>query len=330
MKSMVFLGLLLLGLASTAPTSNDDEHLVITQEFFPDEFKYYEGKNDIVKIVVPLNNLNFEDDSSEYSNNNNSTDTFLFFVEIDDKGDKTLYVRKHDVTSKLLENGRDAVSPPDDSQLAYFAAKDGLYSYNYQSNKAEKYGAVEDDLIGIEMGNISQGIYVLTADKHVYKVTEDGTKKVKIDDIKNPEQIVLDFSNNLFYVDSEKKIYVANEGGVKKIEGLPANPTTVTLIRPPFVVEEGIPVIVDKQSYLIYPNGTSEYTDIDINVDITAYSMEAALVQYYAYDKKIYEYNVLTILLGDLLEELKKYLDDKKNEIQSIATRSRSEFLNKV
>ncbi|KAI5638237.1 hypothetical protein NE865_09052 [Phthorimaea operculella] len=324
MKLSVFLGSLLVGLALSAPTAKDDK-LVVDKDFFPDELKIYEGQHDIVKIYVPINKLNFEDDDNP--------DIIIFFVTADTQGGEKfyqgLYVKKGDNVTKLLDNGRDVIAPVDeDSEDAFFAAKDGIYQYNAKENKAEKYGTVDDELIAMAMVNATNGIYVLTADKKVYKVTEDGTKKEEVENVKDAEQIVLDYSGNLFYVDSNKKVFVVNGDGVTEITSLPENFAKITLIRPPFVFESGIPVVIDQDAYTLHANGTLENEDIKIDVDVTAYSMEAALMHYYAHDKKIYEYNILALLFSNILAELRQFIEDFQAQIQSVSTKHRSEFMN--
>ncbi|KAJ2943048.1 hypothetical protein O0L34_g18736 [Tuta absoluta] len=321
MNLSVLLGFLLVGLALSAPTANDDK-LVVDEEFFPDSLKIYEGQHDIVKIFVPINKLNFEND----------TDITIFFVTADKEGDEKfyqgLYAKKGDTVTKLLDNGRDVTAPVDeDSEDAYFAAKDGIYRFNAEQNKAEKYGTLDDELISIVMVNATDGIYVLTADKKVYKITEDGTKKEEVENVKDAEQIVLDYSGNLFYVDSYKKVFVVNGDGVTEITSLPENFSKITLIRPPFVFESGIPVVIDKDAYTLHANGTLENEDVKIDVDITAYSMEATLMQYYAREKKIYEYNIVALVFVNVIEQLSEFVKEFEEQINSISTKHRSEFM---
>ncbi|CAH1642543.1 unnamed protein product [Spodoptera littoralis] len=331
MKLILFFTVsLLVGLAYSAPVSSEeDETVVVTPEFFPDEIAVHTFDHDPVKILTPLNALNFEDDEDDESSDSDATTTFVVLADKDDQGKKVykgLYLLTSGEATKILENGKDAAAANDDTKLVYFAASDGIYVYNAEKKSADKYGSVSDDLIGIAKVNGSDAIYVLSADHFVYKVTENGNKKVKVDPIVDAQQIILDYQNNLFYYTSDKSVYVYVNGEVKKIGGLPEHASYVEILNPAFVFENGAPVIVDNKSYLIYENGTSEAGDFEFQVKPTAYSMEATLIQYYAYNKKVYEYNVLAIILGEVLEELKKFLDDKTDAIQSIATRSRSDL----
>ncbi|XP_047037907.1 uncharacterized protein LOC124643097 [Helicoverpa zea] len=329
---LFFTASLLAGLAYSAPTSNDDDDtLVVTADFFPESLAVYTAEHDIVKLLVPLNALNFEDDADEEEESSSDSDALVFFVQADknENGglvDQGLFVLKNGQATKLLDHGRDAAAANDDTKTAYFAANDGIYAYNAKDNKAEKYGTVTDDLISIAKVNGSDILYILTADQVVYKVTEEGTKKEKLNQIVNAKELILDYQNNLYYYTNDNKVYVLVGDEVKQISGLPENASSVNIINPPFVIENGVPVIVDNKAYVAYENGTSELAGFDFQIKPTAYAMEATLIQFYAYEKKVYEYNVLTILFSELLSELKSYLEDKTDDIQAIATRSRSDL----
>ncbi|MEE5434572.1 hypothetical protein V2M14_11445, partial [Streptococcus pneumoniae] len=178
------------------------------------------------------------------------------------------------------------------------------------------------DIIGIEVENGTDVIYVLTSNHKVYKVSEEGTVKEELEKIQNAQQIVVDWQNNLYYVDADNQIYVYTDEEVKKVVGLPNHPSYVQLVRPPFAIDEGVPVVVGKKAFTITPDGKSEFAEILLNVHPTAYSMEAALIHYYAYNKKIYEFNILSIIFSEMIEGVKNFFDDKVGQIQSIATRS--------
>ncbi|XP_038217311.1 uncharacterized protein LOC119836128 [Zerene cesonia] len=329
-----FAAVLLLGLVYGAPTS-DDEHLTITSEYYAESLVVYKGNHDIVSILVPLNSLNFDEDESSESDESESEIT-VFFAEadIDENGkrvDQGLYVLKNGKAKKILENGRDAAASGDSSKTVYLAASDGIYVYNQEDNTAVKYGSVSDSIIGIAQEVESDVLYILTEDNTVYKVTDNGNNKAKIDDIVNAQQIVLDYSNNLYFYTPDKKVHVYTSESVKDIGGLPENPSKITLVKPPILLDSGIPVVVDTASYIIYENGTTEDYGIDFesNTVPTAYGMEAALIQYYAHNKKIYEYNILAMVLGSILDELKSFLNDKTENIQNIATQKRKDLRKK-
>nr|XP_034837711.1 uncharacterized protein LOC117993944 [Maniola hyperantus] len=230
----------------------------------------------------------------------------LFIVEADvqpdgSRVDRGLYILKlvdgEAEATKILDNGRDAATsgPGDNSTKAFFGAKDGLYVYNPETNSADKYGPITDSIIAIDMEKLGEVIYILTEDRDVYKVTDNGEKKEKLDDVVKPKQIVLDYQNNLYFFSDDKILYVRTTDGVKKIEGLPVATGSVILLKSPIFLENGALVIIDNKVYLIYSNRRSAFIGIELQPKEmpTALAIEAFLFQYYAHDKKIYEYNFL-------------------------------------
>ncbi|CAH0718394.1 unnamed protein product, partial [Brenthis ino] len=329
MKTLTsFLVILLAGLYHAAPSFNpNDDRLIVTKDFYIKDFIKYKGKHDIVKLLLPLNSLNFEeDDSSSSSSSSEETDFYVFFVEADvnNNGDlnyKGLYSLYQGKAKKLLDNGRDMAASGDDSKLVFFGASDGIYVYDQKHNKAKKYGTVDDSIIAIAKEKTGDVMYILTEDYIVYKVSESGTKKEKLDNIVNAKQIAVDYSDNLFFFSDDKIPYVRTSNGVKKIQGLPENPSSVDLVRPPFIMDDGVLLVQDTITYALYPNGTSESIGFEFKPKAlpTAYAPEAALIQYYAYDKKIYEFNIMELILGSVLEELNNYLSDKADNIRTLS-----------
>ncbi|CAH2098618.1 unnamed protein product [Euphydryas editha] len=324
----------LLGLVISAPTNDDNDKFTITKSMYQKVLLKYSGSHEIVNLLYPINSLNFDQsDSSESdskSNESDADDVILFFVEadIDSEGkriDQGLYVLTKGKVTKLLDHGRDAAASGDDSTQVFFGAADGIYVYNKEKNSAEKYGTVNDSIIGIAKELFGNVIYILTENHEVYKVSNEGTTKEKLDDIVNAKQIVLDTSNNIYFYSDEKKAYVRTPEGVKKIKGLPENPSSVTLIRPYFTFEQGVGFVVDNVIYFIDANATSERVGIEFapKAKPSAYSPEAGLIEYYAIDKKIYEFNLLAMRLSDGVDELKEFLNEKEEDIKSISKTSR-------
>ncbi|XP_028157643.1 uncharacterized protein LOC114350887, partial [Ostrinia furnacalis] len=211
---------LLIGLAST--------------NLFSEESVTYTGEKDFTKLVVIFIREPFKDGeaTSAYEK------IHVFFIE-EGKG---LFVLKNKQITNLLENGNDISTTYDinNTQL-YFAASDGIYSFNNQEKKAEKYGTLTDNTVAVAKYWGTNDLYILTTDNVVYKVTEDGTKKEEITNVKDAQQIVLDSANNLYFVDSKKHVYVRLDvdGTVMSIIGLPANPT-VQIMRAPDIIKDAV------------------------------------------------------------------------------------------
>lgn len=327
-----FVAILLIGACLAAPASDkDDDTVQVSKGFFVQEFVKYTSEHDIVKIVVPLNSINFDLSSSESGDAMDHLTIIFVESDVDEKGDhvyKGLYSLKDGKAKKLLENGRDAASSADNSKLVFIGASDGIHVYDEKENKVEKYGTITDSIINIAKEKTGDVMYILTEDHVVYKVTNGGTKKEKMEDIVNAKQLIIDHTNNLYFYSDDKVPYVRTADGVKKIEGLPANPTSVTLARPPVLFYDSALFVSDNTVYLIYTNGTCEPAGFEMDADArpTAYAPEAAIMQYYGYNKKIYEFNIMSIILQpalDALDELNDFLSDKTDDIRAYSSKTR-------
>ncbi|CAH2215530.1 jg25240, partial [Pararge aegeria aegeria] len=241
-----FTVLALVGIIVATPTTKDNK-LVVTKDVYFDDSVKYRGEHEIVNILVPLNSLNFkESTSSESESQEEDSATILFFVEADIQSDGTrvdqgLYVLKDGKAKKILKHGRDAAASSDDSKLAFFGAQDGLYVYNDTTNSADKYGPITDSIIAIAKEKEGDAIYILTEDHEVYKISNNGETKVKLDDVVNAKEIVLDYSDNLYFVGDDNKPYVRTADGVKEVGGLPHDLSDVKLIKPPFILDKSVP-----------------------------------------------------------------------------------------
>ncbi|CAG9133824.1 unnamed protein product [Plutella xylostella] len=326
MKTLILLTALFIGLTSSAPTTKDAP-FIVTSKFFDKSLVIYKGEYDIVDIVVPLNDINFEDGTEDDEDGGIN----LFFTEADIKEDgkkdfKGIYYLNKGNATKILDNGVVTAVPSQNNKNAYFGAKDGLYSFDAKKVEAKKYGPITDSIIGIGVENGTDTIYILKENKELFKVTENGTKTAKVEEAKDVVEFVVDYENNLYFYDESKTLFVVNKEGIKKIENLPVPKSYMKLIRPLFFNENSVPILIDEDVYTVYANGTVEPEDIKVRVRPTAFGVEPALLQYYAHDKKIYEYNMLVLVFSGLLEELKDFLSDITENIQNVATQSRSEL----
>ncbi|XP_045507751.1 uncharacterized protein LOC123703704 [Colias croceus] len=311
MKLKIFAALLLLGLAHAAPTTYN-YCIIVKKEQFPENLVKYTGEHDIVKIVVPVNSLNFDDFDSIvkkaiHFNPKVAGNLTLFFIEADvDESGKLnyqgLYVLKNNKAKKILENGRDAAaSVGDNTSSVFLAASDGLYLYNDEDQSAQKYGSITDNIIAIDKESETDVLYILTEDKTVYRVTDNGNKKEKLEDVKNAQQLVIDSQNNLYFYTTDKKLYVRTSEGVKQVTGLPEEHSSLVLAKYLVGLDDFLPILVDYKFYSVYANGTfSTSPQVEFTTDFqpTAFTLEGTIVQYYGYNKKIYEINQLPYTVG--------------------------------
>ncbi|CAB3245178.1 unnamed protein product [Arctia plantaginis] len=220
--------------AESAPESYvfmSDEIISVTDEFFKDDLIIHRAEYDVVDILFPLNALNRD----LYAHH-----TLLFFVLADfssgQRVDKGLYVRRDGQITKLLDSARVSTAAKDHTSTAYFGTANGLYHYNAQNNTAERYGTITEGIISLVKANGNDTIYVLTDDYILYKVTDQGTNKERIDKPANVRDIVFDINDNLFLHTSDKTVHIMNRGGLQKIEGLDENPTYLKIYKGPFFV----------------------------------------------------------------------------------------------
>ncbi|XP_037867978.1 uncharacterized protein LOC119628725 [Bombyx mori] len=225
--------------------------------------KDYDTDSSNHDITNPLYDTSGNNSSSDPDNSRGMFDfgptTFLvhYVTRDDNKEYKSIYAHKNGKAKKVLEDGI-AVFDEFPKSRAYLGNKDGIYIYDTETEKLEKYGNLSDSVIGIVKENRTDDLYILTEDHVVYKVTEEGTKKIKVNEAEHAERIALDWDDNLYYIGANDHPYVVASDGAKKIEGLPANPTSVFICRPPIKIKHGAWFMSGKQPYIIYPNATSK------------------------------------------------------------------------
>ncbi|XP_063630386.1 uncharacterized protein LOC134801718 [Cydia splendana] len=320
MKFAILAALVTLAVAApptTPPTAppTENEELIVTKKFYPDSFAIYTGHHDIVDIVLPFNKINDPEDSDEETD---ETDITIFFVEADVKDDGTydykgLYTYKNGVTKKVLQNGQCTTYAKD--KIVYFGASDGIYKYNEADQTATKYGTITDSVIRMAVDTEHANVYYLTSDYVMYKYDEDEKMTTKVEAVKDARDMVIDWDGIMFFYDGNHQFYTYNGQRVLKIEGLPAHPAKVALVRPPVLINE-VYAVIDGRLYELNVNGTSEKGAIKFQAEPTAYAPEAILVQYYAYKQKIYLYK-LDIMFDKSIEELNKFFDDKQEQINA-------------
>ncbi|CAG9572630.1 unnamed protein product [Danaus chrysippus] len=331
MRTQAFLCVVLfIGGCIAAPLSEEnDERIVIPRQIFDKSLVKYKAKHDIVDIIVPLNALNFDEsmkdsdsDSKSDSDENDLTDVTVFLVEADLKDgkrvDKGLYLYKNDEVKMVLPNGRAAAASSNDNKLVYFGASDGLYVYNVDSKSADKYGKFSDSIIDIATNEDGKHIYILSEDHKLYNVTNEGEDKELLQDVEDAQEIVLDDSGNIYFYDSNKDVFIKNADGIIKVQGLPEGRKSLKLVNPPFIMEESVPLMIDNALYVINANGTAEATGLEFspNAKPTAYGADAVLVQYYAYNKKLYEFNLLALIAEEIFEGMQEEAEKIRNNAE--------------
>ncbi|XP_063630381.1 uncharacterized protein LOC134801714 [Cydia splendana] len=302
MKILPFISCLFLACTAAPSTSKT---VIVTENFFKEEYIIYTSEHDIVKIYVPFNKLNFQNDGPNT----------MFFVEAEinnsEPKDKGLYVFKDGKATKVLDNGRDAVAT--NENVIYFGANDGIYKYNEADNSAAKHGTVTDNIIQLAHNKVTNTVYYLTANHEVFKLNNEATNSVKVAPVKDVQAFVFGFEGNMYYLDSKKNVYVFNDADntePKKVVGLPSQINKLTLIAPLNGMEKGSVLLVDKTIYVVKPDATISRelrptTEVSLEVELTAFGPQPTMIQFYAKDKKLYEFNFFTIM-----KQHKEYFED--------------------
>lgn len=257
-------------------------------------------------------------------------DKVVFFIESDvnkrgERVDYGLYALTKDpersnrmVTTKLLDNARD-ITIASLTEAAYFATKDGIYVYNKKKNSAEKFGSVSDEVISITAENATGVLYYVNKQHQLHKVTERGQKSIIVDEVKNAEQITVDYKGHLYYYTVDKKFYVYDGQNVKLVEGIPSNRNKVWFLRTSVLTGDYSLVNVDGEYYSIYgadASGHAASRGGDSFVT-SAVSFETGLVMYFSVDRKIYELNIIEKVVEGVMEGLSKGLKTIAEELRN-------------
>ncbi|XP_063368040.1 uncharacterized protein LOC134656437 [Cydia amplana] len=261
-------------------------------------------------------------------------DKVVFFIESDvnkqgERVDYGLYAltndperSNHTVSTKLLDNARD-IAVASLTETVYFATKDGIYVYNKKKNSAEKFGSVSDEVISIAAENSTGVLYYVNKQHQLYKVTERGQKATIVDEVKNAEQITVDYKGHLYYYTVDKKFYVYDGQNAKLVEGIPSNRNKVSLLRTMVLAGDYGLVIMDGEYFTIYgANASGQAASRGGGSFVTsAVSFETGLVMYFSVDSKIYELNIIEkvvkVVIEGLSRGLKTFMEEMRNAFNS-------------
>lgn len=271
----------------------------------------------ITKLLVPPH-------GSKYIQPESTADMPSIFFAVSDpklEGGSCIYVLEGFAAYEILEGGRDATADYGADKSIYFGARDGLYKYSPDSLSAKKYGPFRDDIIQLQKANGSDIIYILTSAHKIYKMEKNGTIRTRIQTIPCALEFVLDTSNNIYYLacdDRMPHIVKANGGILSITASVIEDFKEVRLLRPAFIMENCIPFFGDGYLYILHANGTSEKKDFYLDDRPSAFSVDAALYLVAALDGKIYEFNVMEVLLKSMFGLGAEWPNDVTKIVMSI------------
>lgn len=283
---------------------------------FKNEQIIFASDFNITKLLVPA-------DGSKHIQVESSEIPSIFFAISDPtiEGGSCIYVLEGFAAYEILEGGRDATADYSFDKTIYFGAKDGIYKYSPDSLSAKKFGPFRDDIIQLQKANGSDTIYILTADHRLYKMEQNGTVKTRIQTITCALEFVLDTSNNIYYIacDDHMPHIVKSDGRLLSFApSVLEDFKEVKLIRPAFIMEGCIPFFGDGHLYILYSNGSSEKKDFHLDEKPSAFSVDAALYLVAALDGKIYEFNVMEVLLRSMFGLASEWPRDVTKIVMSI------------
>ncbi|VVC96220.1 unnamed protein product [Leptidea sinapis] len=265
---------------------------------FRDDLVIFTSNHNITKLLVPADGVSFV--------RNDNSDLPAIFFTIKDKnldGEHCIYVLEGLAAYEILEGGRDSTADYGPDKTVYFGAKDGVYKYDPDSLSAKKFGLFRDDIIQIQKANGEDVIYYLTVNYKLFKLENNGVLRTRIEVVTCALEFVLDTSNNIYYLACEDGLprIVSNQGLL-----LSFTPTLyddfkdVKLLRPAFIMERSVLFFADGFFYMLYVNGTTAKRDFFIDEKPTAFSIDAALYLVAAVEGKIFEFNVMEVLLKSI------------------------------
>lgn len=278
---------------------------------FRDDQVIFSSRHNITAILVPVDRKYAE---------NNAFPTIFFAVSdsLLDSG-SSIYVLEGFAAFEVLEGGKDSTADYGSDENIYFGAKDGLYRYDKDSLSAKRMGVFKDHIIQLQKANAVDAFYILTDNLKMYRLEYNGTVKININEVECARQFVLDSNNNLYYENcKDRNIHVIKSDGSQLFVWDLNDFKDFKLIRPPFVMDECIPLFGDGTFYVLCSNGTSVKTDFHIDERPSAISFDAALYLVAAVNGKIYEFDVMDMNLKPLVGFINEWSGDFSTIIASL------------
>ncbi|CAG4960835.1 unnamed protein product [Parnassius apollo] len=283
---------------------------------FREEQVIFSSVFNITSILVPA-------DSTKYIPADISDIPSIFFTISDPRldGGSCIYVLEGLAAYEVLEGGRDSTADYGSNKTIYFGAKDGLYKYDAESLSAKKFGPFKDDIHQLQKGNNTDAIFILSSERKIYKIEKNGTIKTLIQSILCAVEFVLDTDNNIYYISCDDRIpHIVRQDGsyIRYVTTAGEDFKDIKLLRPAFIMENCVPFFADGVLYILYSNGTSEKKDFYIRERPSAYSVDATLYLVAALNGKIYEFNVMEVLLKSMFGVVSRWPSDVTKIIMSI------------
>ncbi|XP_068624329.1 uncharacterized protein [Battus philenor] len=283
---------------------------------FREEQVIFSSEFNITSILVPA-------DNTKYVPADVADIPSIFFTISNPRleGGTCIYVLEGLAAYEVLEGGRDTTADYSSDKTIYFGAKDGIYVYEAGTLSAKKYGPFTDDISQLQKANNSDTIFILNSERKIYKIEKNGTVKTLVQSILCALEFVLDTSNNIYYIACDDRMpHVARHDGsyISYVTTVGEEFREIKLLRPAFIMDKCVPLFADGGLYILYANGTTDKKDFYIRERPSAYSIDATLYLVAAVNGKIYEFNVMEVLLKSMFGVVSHWPSDVTKIIMSI------------
>lgn len=286
-SNMIALYTTILTVEANRPVPNE-------KSIFRDDQIIFSSQHNITAILVPPH--------VKYAENNDMPTIFFSISDSESNIGSCIYVLEGFVAFEVLEGGRDSTADYSLDKNVYFGAKDGLYQYDKETLSAKRIGVFKDDIIQLQKANAVDVFYILTGNHKMHRLENSGTVKVKLNEVDCARQFVLDTSNNLYYDNcKDENIHIIKSDGSVVVASDIYDFEDLKLLRPPFVMDECIPLFGDGALYVLCSNGSLIKKDFHLDERPSAFSFDAALYLVAALNGKIYEFNVMELSLTSIL-----------------------------
>lgn len=296
-----------------------------SESIFRDDQIIFTSHFNITKVLVPSD--------GKYIQSNDIPSIFFTISDPKLDGGSCIYVLEGFAAYEVLEGGRDSTTSYGSDKGVYFGAIDGIYKYSPDTLSAKKFGVFRDNIIQIQKANGSDAIYILTYEHKLFKLENNATVRTKITAVVCALEFVLDTNNNIYYIGCHDRMpHIVKSNGL--VHSLTASVMEefkqITLLRPAFVMEDCIPFFGDGNLYILYANGTSEKKEFQIQERPTAFSVDAALYIVAALDGRLYEFNVMEVLLKSMFGLINEWPHDITKVVSSMMDTAKESIYNHI
>lgn len=249
----------------------------------------------VVNIIVPFDGFSLAHTGENWINH---PPIFFNLLDNNDAVDpfKGQYILIDKVVHKIFDGRDTALDRSVPNSTIYFAGKDGIYTYDWKSMSAVKYGSINDELLAIEKVVGEDKLYILTADHKIYAVHGNGTIKNEVKGIKYAKDFILDLLGAIYFYEEDNKPQVLKQGEIVPHKfDFEFEINSALFARPSLNYDfNGIVFLANGVQYFLVNCSSIEVVPNTGRIEgITAYNADIFFYQFIANDGRIYEHYLL-------------------------------------